>query len=136
MTPNDKQVHQALAILEQVANTPEEYPAVVVVPSEGGDLIKGNQAGLLRIAISALKASTGKDQRFENATVIVQDEYGSTIDGIGLDNYAHYDLPKKFTRWERIKSSIILFVVVAIVAVIFLAGTQTAGHWLWRLIFH
>jgi hypothetical protein len=135
MAANDEQMYEAQVTLELLANTPSDPPPVVVVPSEGGGLIKGNQAGLIRLALVALKAARGEEQKFEE-TWVVQDELAGTIDGIWLDNYAHYDLPKKFSRWERIRSSIILYVVVAAVAVIFVVGVQTAGYWLWRHISH
>jgi hypothetical protein len=126
-------MYEAQAILELLANAPSDPPPVVVVPSEGGGLIKGNRAGLIRLALVALRAARGEEQKFEE-TWAVQDELAGTIDGISLDAYAHYDLPKKFTRWDRIKSSIILFVVVVIIAVVFVAGIQTASYWLWRLV--
>jgi len=136
MTLPDEQVKDALKILEQVASTPIDVPAVVVVPSEGEGSITGNRYGLIRLAVSALRASAGENQRFEDSSLAVQDEYGTTFHGVALDDYAHYDLPKESTRWERIKSATILLAFVAVIAVIFVAGIQTTSHWLWNRITH
>ena len=55
-----------------------------------------------------------------------------TIDGISLDAYAHHDLPKQFTRWERFKSSILLILVVALVLLLLVLGAETSVKWLWH----
>lgn len=130
MDSDAREIVEKLSNLERSAADSDGHPPVVVVPSEGG-AIKGNRAGLIMLALVKLKAADGEDQKFEDIWA-VQEELAGTIEGISLDAYAHYDLPKQFTRWERFKSSIILVLFVTLISLLLFVGAETSGRWFWR----
>jgi len=127
---DEAEIVEKLSNLERRAAASAGHPPAVFVPSEGGT-IKGNRAGLIRLAMVALKAAGGEDQKFEEVWA-VQEESAGTVDGIALHSYAHYELPKAFTRWERFKSSVILILVVALISLLLASGAETSGRWPWR----
>ena len=129
-------VEEALIILEQYPWGESQPAATVVMPPDSEEFIIGNESGFVRLAIAALQAAQGEEQRFEKQEWVVAEDYDWGVRGFKPDEYAHLYLPEKLTKWQRVRQSIIGLTVLAVVLAIMLAGLISIGTWLGQLFKH
>ena len=82
----------AMDALERYTCAEEEQAAAVLMPPDSGEFIVGNEAGFVRLAIAALKAAKGAEQRFKGEAWIGEAELDWGIAGLKPDAEAHLHL--------------------------------------------
>lgn len=124
----DEDLHRAIALLEQDA--PDANPPVMVVlPPDAGEAIIGNRSGFIRLAIAALKAAQGTDQKFKKEPWVYQQDLDWTIDGLKFDASAHIYMPQKPSGWRRFRQKAFGLTVLLFLLGCFGIGFVTLVGW-------
>jgi len=127
------EISQAIALLETIENDEASSPAVVLMPPDSGEFIRGNSGGFVRLAIASLRAAQGQPQRFRDEPWIGVDEQDWILQGLKPDADAHVYLPKKKTGWLYDKVVLVLFAFVGIaVLACFSIGVSQVIHSLFK----
>jgi hypothetical protein len=101
--------------LEAIENDESSSPAVVLMPPDSGEFIRGNSGGFVRLAIASLRAAQGQPQTFRHEPWLGVDEQDWILQGLKPDTNAHAYLPKKKRGWLYDKAVLVLFACVGIV---------------------
>jgi hypothetical protein len=130
--PSSPLIDQAIGLLEGVESS--HPPAVTYgAPDE---FVHGNQAGLVRLAIAALRTAQGQDQLLEREPWLLSADIDSPLSGFKYDKLTHMELPEKPTRIQSMKNSLILVSVLGFVTVAFIAGLANLADFIRSLIRH
>lgn len=135
MTSPDHELEAIIARLSSMSAAEEKPPAIVVVAPDQGESILGNRGGFLHLAIAALKASQGEEQRFKDAAWVCNEDEDWEITGLKPDPLAHVYLPKQRTRFQILRESILFVVFILAVVGLLVTGWMTFWNWLTRM-FH
>jgi len=123
------EIEQAIALLETIKSDEGSSPAVVLMPPDSGEFIRGNSGGFVRLAIASLKAAQGQSQNFRGEPWIGIEEYDWILGGLKHDADAHLYLPKKKRGWLYDKIMLVVFAFIClVVGGIFCAGLDQVIH--------
>jgi hypothetical protein len=126
----DENLQTAIGLLETEAKGSENPAAMVVLPPDMGDSILGNRGGFVLLAIAALKAAQGQDQKFAKEPWVCHEDVDWEIDGLKFDALAHMHLPEKPPKWRVWRSNMIEIAVMALLVGCFVVGLGTLVSWI------
>jgi len=129
MTSADEELEGIIARISSLAAAEDKPPAMVVVAPDQGESILGNRGGFLHLAVAALKASRGEEQKFKAATWVCQNDFDWQIAGLKPDTDAHLHIPEKRTRFQRLRGEILGSVLLLVVFGILAAGVVSLWNW-------
>jgi hypothetical protein len=125
-------IEGVMSLLEVKAQRNETPSTIVMLPFKD-DSIRGNSGGFIRLAIAALRASQGENQRFSEKAWVKQGEF-ITVQGLTFDSDAHRWEPKRLSNgleWKRWRQSITAWLIILSVLLCLAVGFGTITHWLW-----
>lgn len=135
MANADEELEQIIGQLSTLAATEDKPPAMVVVAPDQGESILGNRGGFLHLAVSALKAARGEEQKFKNAEWVCHEDIDWQIAGLKPDPLAHVYRPEKRTRFQRLRGEVFGGVLLLAVFGFLVTGWITFWNWVTRM-FH
>jgi hypothetical protein len=121
-----------VAALDHVQKDETNPPAMVVFPPDDDSFIKGNQGGLLYLAIAALKAAGGEKQLLAKSGWVYQVDMDWGLKGFELDESAHLYIPERPSRIKAIAWQIAGYAIIIAICWIVVAGVLSISHWLWH----
>jgi hypothetical protein len=128
----DEDLQTAIGLLEREAEQNEKTPAMVVLPPDMGDSMLGNREGFILLAVAALKAAQGQDQKFAKEPWVCHEDADWQIAGLKFDALAHMHLPEKPTKWQQRRQNASGLAIGLFLIGCFTTGVVTILHWAFR----
>jgi hypothetical protein len=133
MTTRDE-VEQSLTFLEQIKGEEDPAPAMIILPTDADQFIIGNRAGLIELAIVALKAAEGEEQAFKGRSWVRNDDAEPVVKGLKLDPDAHTYLALKQTQFQQLRNNVLNLSLRTVILVGTLAGLVILVLWIYKMI--
>jgi hypothetical protein len=130
MANADDEIVAIIVRISAMATPEDKPPAMVVMPPDMGDSILGNRGGFFHLAIAALKAARGEEQKFEDAPWVYHNDIDWQIHGLKPDPNAHIYLPEKQTRFQQIKGAVLGYVLLFALVGLIVTGFVTFLGWI------
>jgi hypothetical protein len=128
------EIQNTINALEAVASRLSEPPAMVVLTPEGDQFLFGNKGGLIRFAITALRAAQGQKQSLSKQPWIVELDGDWGVPGIELNEKTSEYLQAKTSQSQSRGNGVIAMCIFLFLAGLTLTGAATLVDGLWHLI--
>ncbi len=126
----NEKIDAAIALLEEETLTLDKPSAMVVFAPDMGESIRGNRGGFLHLAIASAKAAQGQNQNLCEQAWVCHEDADWQIEGLIFDDLAHFHLPERPTRWQKLRQQVIGVAFVLFLGSCFVVGLGTIVHWI------